>query len=94
MGYFAATLTEEVTVKYTAVARRRADGLHGSETSSSAREHTYIPYPWLFSSGSPLNEGTQPAEPPCVCVRERERERGGGTDRQQRQREGDVGGGR
>ena len=42
LGYFAATLTEEVTVKYTAVARR-AGGLHESETSSSSarREHTY-----------------------------------------------------
>ena len=46
LGYFAATLTEEVTVKYTAVARR-AGGLHESETSGSSarREHTYThPY--------------------------------------------------
>ena len=44
LGYFAATLTEEVTVKYTAVARR-AGGLHESETSSSsaraARAHIH-----------------------------------------------------
>ena len=70
MGYFAATLTEEVTVKYTAVARR-AGGLHESETSSSSarREHTYthpnthLAYSTVFNSGGPLNEGTQPAEP-------------------------------
>ena len=72
LGYFAATLTEEVTVKYTAVARR-AGGLHESETSSSSAraarahihtsKHTHLTYSTVFNSGGPLNEGTQPAEP-------------------------------
>ena len=86
LGYFAATLTEEVTVKYTAAARRRT---HCMGERPRAREHTHTHTHLTLGCSDlavplmkELNRQNLLCAHVCVCVRERG---GEGTNRQQRQ---------
>ena len=94
LGYFAATLTEEVTVKYTAVARR-AGGLHESETSGSSarREHTYThPNTHTLRTlrcsilADPLMKELNRQNLFCRCVQQRAQQQAAKTTRRRRRR--------
>ena len=91
LGYFAATLTEEVTVKYTAVARRlpaweRDLGLshtHNTHTHTHAHTHTHRTTLGYSVLAVPLmkelnRQNLRVCVCVCVCVCVSERERGEG----------------